>query len=77
MSTIEEVLAEIKAEVKSINQALYGRSPTDKGDIPEIKDRLYSLNNFKSTIKGRVIRLEVLMGILVSASGITKIIGVW
>ena len=68
-------LAEIKGNVRSLTESLYGRTPSDPGDIGEIKECLKNINGFKT----RLIRLEVIVFVLVSGgiTGITKGIGWW
>ena len=68
-------LTRIDDKVNALLVSLYGRNPSDLGDIGEIKASLRSINGFKT----RLIRLEVVVFVLASGglTGITKGIGWW
>ena len=76
----DEILKEIqelKGNLRSLTEALYGRNPNDSegGDIGIIKIALRDANN----IKARLIRLEAIVFVIASGgvTGITKGMGWW
>ena len=71
-----DILTTLIAEQKALRHRLYGEN-WDKGDIPELKERLDNLNCFRVSFSRRLVRIETIVFLAITVGIPTNAVGLW